>query len=128
MLNESRLTDKARNVIKNASKAAFELGHSCVGTEHLLLALTTVKDSVAAKALEEQNVTEEAVRNKIIDLVGKNEKSASLNDSSVTPKMKRIFEKSFDEAVYTGTTYVGTEHLLMALIKDGNSISGECYA
>ena len=123
-----KFTKKAELVIKNTSEAAMELGHSYVGTEHLLLALTTVKDSVASKALEEQNVTEETVRNKIIDLIGRNEESVLLNDSAFTPKIKRILEKSLDEAVYMGTTSIGTEHLLMALIKEGGSISGECYA
>ncbi len=123
-----KFTKKAEDVINYAGKSAIELGHNYIGTEHLLLGLTYVKNSVAFKALEIKNVNYENVKKEIIDLVGQSNLQSSLSSDAFTPRVKRILNRSCDEAVGMGTNYIGTEHILIALIKESNSIYGDSVA
>jgi len=124
-----RFTKKAEEVIRSAGQLAMSLGHNYVGTEHILLGLAHVKDSVASKALALQNVTEEAVTEKIKQLV---QSSGIANIDNVqdafTPRTKRVLDRSCEEALSMGTTYIGTEHILLSLIREAGSIYGDSYA
>jgi len=117
----SPFTEKARQAIQNAQETAVALGHSYVGTEHLLLGLAQVPDCVAAKALEAQNVTAEGIEKKIQE-VGNQGKSTG-GPADFTPRTKRIFEISKQEAQRMHVSYVGTEHMLIAILKEQDSIA-----
>jgi len=118
---KSPFTEKARQAIQNAQEAAAQLGHSYVGTEHLLLGLARVPDSVASKALESQNVTPENIEKQIKEAGNQGKQSGAPAD--FTPRTKRIFELSHQEAMRMQVGYVGTEHLLIAMLKEQDSIA-----
>ncbi|MCL2048226.1 MAG: ATP-dependent Clp protease ATP-binding subunit [Defluviitaleaceae bacterium] len=115
-------TEKAKQAITNSQNAAKEFGHSHVGTEHLLLGLARVADSVAAKALEMQKVTAEGIKRELES--GSNMPTLGGQEpQDFTPRTKRIFEVSHAEALRMKTNYIGTEHLLLALLKEGDSVA-----
>lgn len=121
---KGNFTEKAREAIQLSHKIAIEMGHSYIGTEHLLLGLLGAGESVASKALESQKVTYNIIKQKVMELSG------SLQDmfnpsqpQAYTPRTKRIFENSFDEARRLNSGYIGTEHLLIALLKEQDSIA-----
>ena len=118
---QGRFTQKSKEVIEMSKEMSMEFGHSYVGTEHMLLALLLVPDSVAYKALEEQGLTQEDVEEKIEELVGIGEALSQPQD--FTPRTKRILETSAQEATNMGTGYIGTEHLLIALLRDKESLA-----
>ncbi len=118
----SRFTDKAKHVIQLASQAALRLGHGYVGTEHLLLGLIEEDSGVAAKILANAGVTEEKVVDKIGQLIGVNS-PLSAEQISLTPRSKRVLELAMQEAARLGQNYVGTEHLLLGLIGEGESVA-----
>ncbi len=122
-----KFTKKAEDVISYAEKSAYNLGHNYIGTEHILLALTYVKDGVASKALEIKNINVKNVKAEIIELIGANEKSGNKN-LEFTPRTKRVLNRSCDEAISMGTNYIGTEHILLALIKESSPIHGDSFA
>jgi len=117
----SPFTEKARQAIQNAQELAVALGHSYVGTEHLLLGLAKVEESVAAKALEAQGVTANGIETQIKN-TGNQGKSTG-GPADFTPRTKRIFEISKQEATRMHVSYVGTEHLLIAILKEQDSIA-----
>lgn len=123
-----RFTQKAEEVMNNAGKFAEQLGQNYVGTEHMLLALTTVKGSVAYKALEMKDITYDKVKSEIVKIVGSAEKKTKISGDAFTPRMKRILNKSCDEAIFMDTSYIGTEHLLIALLTESSSLYGESVA
>ena len=123
-----KFTKKAEEVINYSGKSASDLGHNYIGTEHLLLGLIYVKNSVASKALEMKNVTYENVKNEIINLVGQSNTKGYISSDAFTPRMKRILNRSCDEAVNMGTNYIGTEHILIALIKESSALYGDSIA
>lgn len=117
-----KFTQRAQMSIKNAENAAIELSHGYVGTEHLLLGLLSVKDGVASKSMERQGVTTELVTKKMTEMLdGQNAISNSPRD--FTPRSKKILEMSIQEALKMGTGYIGTEHILLALIKETDCIA-----
>lgn len=117
-----RFTEKARNAIENAKLTAMELGHNYIGTEHLLVGLIKVKDSIAAKVLLNRGLSEYDIEEKIIDLMGADE-SLSFKPQELTPRTKRIIEMSMHEALKLGINYVGTEHILLAILRESDSIA-----
>jgi len=121
---KSPFTEKARQAIKSAEEVSVSLGNSYVGTEHLLLGLANVTEGVAAKALETQGVTAEKIREQI-QAIGNQGKQASKTGgpTDFTPRTKRIFELSQQEAMRMHVGYVGTEHLLIAILKEHDSIA-----
>ncbi|WP_317367934.1 ATP-dependent Clp protease ATP-binding subunit [uncultured Tyzzerella sp.] len=123
-----KFTKKAEDVINYAGKSASELGHNYIGTEHLLLGLVYVKNSVAAKALEMKNVTYDNVKEELINLVGQSNTKGYISSDAFTPRMKRILNRSCDEAVGMGTNYIGTEHMLIAIIKESSALYGDSIA
>lgn len=118
---QGRFTKKAQEVLQRAQEAALKLGNKYVGTEHILLGLTLVSDSVAAKALESQGVTYHQVMEKIQSMSGGT--SAYYIPADFTPRAKRVVESSVQEAFRMGTGYVGTEHILIALIRENDNIA-----
>lgn len=123
-----RFTQRAQLSIKNAENTASELKSSYVGTEHLLLGLLSIKDAVASKALERQNVSIENVVKKIQELSEDiPQPDSSLLDAPLdfTPRSKRILEMSAQEALKMGTSYIGTEHILLALMKESDCIAAK---
>ena len=119
---QGNFTEKAKEAIRKAQQYAVHLGHNYVGTEHLLLGLMGVKDSVASKAIEAQGITEDAITEKIDELVGLNN-GGGYYPQDYTPRSKRVIDMSVQEAIKMGTGYVGTEHILLALIQENDSIA-----
>ncbi len=121
MLND-RLTERARIAISAAAEAASELGHSYVGTEHLLVGLIREGEGVAGKILEANGLDDEKVMDRIAELVGAGE-PIELGQPEATPRTKRVFEHSYIEARRLGHSYIGTEHLLIALLRESESVA-----
>ncbi len=116
---ESKFSDKAEKAIRSAGAIAGQWGHGYVGTEHLLYGLLCDKNTVACSVLEDNNITEENVEKKVKEIIGFSDmKSRTI---SFTPRLKRVIETSFREANRLGQGYIGTEHLLMAILRDGES-------
>ncbi len=122
-----KFTKKAEEVISNSGKNASNFNHNYIGTEHLLLALSQVKNSVASKALEMKNATSKNIENEIINILGISNLKMT-RAIEFTPRLKRILNMSCDEALLMRTGYIGTEHILMALIKESSSIYGDSVA
>ncbi len=118
---QGRFTKKAQDVLTRAQEAALKLGNKYVGTEHILLGLTLAQESVAAKALEGQNVTYHQVMEQIA-AAHRAEKTFFL-PADFTPRAKRVVESSVREAVRMNTGYVGTEHILVALIRENDNLA-----
>lgn len=116
-----RFTERAQRAIQFSQEAAQELKHNYVGTEHLLLGLIREQEGVAARALEAQGITEEKVLTKIKQLIG--ETAQEEEPQGFTPRTKRVLEMSFREALKMSTSYIGTEHLLLALIRESDSVA-----
>ncbi len=119
-----RFTDRARRVIVLAQEEARGLKHNYIGTEHLLLGLVHEGEGVAAKALEMSDVDLEETRETIIELIGQGEKPVD-GHIPFTPRAKRVFELSFREALQLGHNYIGTEHLLLGLLKEGDGVAAQ---
>lgn len=117
-----RFTEKARMAIEYAKMVAKELGHDYVGTEHLLVGLLRVENSVAEKILSNQNIGEYDIVDKIIDLMGADEPLDFL-PQDLTPRTKRVLEMAIHEALKLGLNYIGTEHILLAILKESDSIA-----
>jgi ATP-dependent Clp protease ATP-binding subunit ClpC len=117
-----KFTEYARNALNNAFELARNFGHTYVGSEHLLLGILKEKNCVAAKILENRGIMFENVRTQILHMLGYSEK-ADMSAADLTPKTKSIIESSLTEAQSLFHNYIGTEHLLMALLKEG-----ECMA
>ena len=115
-----RFTDRARRVIVLAQEEARRLEHNYIGTEHLLLGLIHEGDGVAAKAMEMTGIKLEDARLAVTELIGEGEKPVE-GHIPFTPRAKRVFELSFREALQLGHNYIGTEHLLLGLLKEGDS-------
>ena len=115
---DNRFTQKAQSALEKAQQSAMELGHNYIGSEHLILGLIKEEDSVASKVLRENGVTAEAVTDKISRLIGI---AAPTGEpvSGMTPRTKRIIEISYAEANRMGHNYIGTEHLLLAILREG---------
>ncbi len=118
---EGKYTKKAQEVLARAQEAALKLGNKYVGTEHILLGLALVQESVAAKALEVQGITYHQVMDRIVAL---NEHNRTFYvPVDYTPRAKRVVEFSMQEAVKMGMGYVGTEHMLISLIREEDNIA-----
>lgn len=116
-----RFTDDAQRVLSLAQDAALELGHDYVGTEHILIGLTKVKQGVAAKALQELDINTDDIIEDVIQAVGKgNKKSSSVY---MTPRVKHVLELAVEVANRMNHNYVGTEHILLGLLSDGGGVA-----
>ena len=119
-----RFTDRARRVVVLAQDEARGLKHNYIGTEHLLLGLISEGEGVAAKALEMMGIKGEAVRASVIEIIGEGEKPVE-GHIPFTPRAKRVFELSLREALQLGHNYIGTEHLLLGLLKEGEGVAAQ---
>ena len=119
-----RFTDRARRVVVLAQDEARGLKHNYIGTEHLLLGLISEGEGVAAKALETMEIKGEAVRASVIEIIGEGEKPVE-GHIPFTPRAKRVFELSLREALQLGHNYIGTEHLLLGLLKEGEGVAAQ---
>ena len=116
-----RFTDDAQRVLSFAQEAALELGHDYVGTEHVLIGLTKVKNGVAAKALEELNIVTEDIFEAVEEQVGRGNKKAT--SIYMTPRVKNVLELAVQVANRMNHNYVGTEHILLGLLSDGGGVA-----
>ena len=116
-----RFTDDAQRVLSFAQEAALELGHDYVGTEHVLIGLTKVKNGVAAKALEELNIVTEDIFAAVEEQVGRGNKKAT--SIYMTPRVKNVLELAVQVANRMNHNYVGTEHILLGLFSDGGGVA-----
>lgn len=121
-MTTGRFTQNARSAMNNAQIEAQQLGHNYVGTEHLLLGIISVSESLASKILIEKEITIEAIREHIKQLVGESEVTDSGN-FAMTPRTKNVMELSMREARALNHGYVGTEHILLALSREHGSIA-----
>ena len=116
-----RFTDDAQRVLSFAQEAALELGHDYVGTEHVLIGLTKVKNGVAAKALEEIGIVTEDIFEAVEEQVGRGNKKAT--SIYMTPRVKNVLELAVQVANRMNHNYVGTEHILLGLLSDGGGVA-----
>jgi ATP-dependent Clp protease ATP-binding subunit ClpC len=116
-----RFTDDAQRVLSFAQEAALELGHDYVGTEHVLIGLTKVKNGVAAKALEELGIVTEDIFEAVEEQVGRGNKKAT--SIYMTPRVKHVLELAIQVANRMNHNYVGTEHILLGLLSDGGGVA-----
>jgi len=121
MLN--RFTDRARKVLVLAQQEAMRLGHEYIGTEHLLLGLVYEGEGVAAKALGSMNINLEALHTQIENSIGHGD--AKPDELGYTPRAKKVIELSLEEAQNLGHNYVGTEHILLGLIREGEGVAAQ---
>jgi ATP-dependent Clp protease ATP-binding subunit ClpA len=119
-----RFTDRARRVIVLAQEEARRLNHNYIGTEHLLLGLIHEGQGVAAKALESLGISLEAVRAQVKEIVGQGLR-APTGHIPFTPRAKKVMELSLREALQLGHNYLGTEHLLLGLLSEGEGVGAQ---
>ena len=119
-----RFTDRARRVVVLAQEEARMLNHNYIGTEHILLGLIHEGEGVAAKALESLNISLEAVRSQVEESIGQG-KQAPSGHIPFTPRAKKVLELSLREALQLGHNYIGTEHILLGLIREGEGVAAQ---
>jgi ATP-dependent Clp protease ATP-binding subunit ClpC len=119
-----RFTERARRVILLAQNEARSLDHNYIGTEHLLLALIEEGDGVGAKALEAMQISGDTVREKVEEITGRGQAPPSKGHIPFTPEAKKVLELSLREALQLGHTYIGTEHILLGLIREDEGVAG----
>ena len=116
-----KFTNRAKKAIEFANELALELGHNYIGTEHILYGLVKEGSGVASKVLENQAITADMIIDKIVELVGHEEPIDGT--LGFTPRTKRVIENAFIEARKLGYNYIGTEHLLIGILREGDSIA-----
>ena len=119
-----RFTDRARRVVVLAQEEARMLNHNYIGTEHILLGLIHEGEGVAAKALEALNISLEAVRAQVEEIIGQGQQAPS-GHIPFTPRAKKVLELSLREALQLGHNYIGTEHILLGLIREGEGVAAQ---
>jgi hypothetical protein len=119
-----RFTDRARRVVVLAQEEAVGLQHNYIGTEHLLLGLIREREGVAAKALEALGISLEAVRSEVEEIIGQGQ-SAPTGQIPFTPRAKKVLELSLREALQLSHSYIGTEHILLGLIREGEGVAAQ---
>src|SRR5919107_29786 len=119
-----RFTDRARRVVVLAQEEARMLSHNYIGTEHILLGLIHEGEGVAAKALESLDISLEAVRQQVEEIIGQGQQAPS-GHIPFTPRAKKVLELSLREALQLGHNYIGTEHILLGLIREGEGVAAQ---
>jgi len=121
-----RYTDRARRVIVLSQEEARRLGHTWIGTEHLLLGLTGEETGIAAKVLQALGIELDAAREEVVQIIGRGD---TTNPESghipFTPRTKKVLEMAPHEAAQLGHNYIGTEHLLLALLREGDGVGAQ---
>ena len=118
-----KFTARAEKALEYAQEIAMELEHNYIGTEHLLYGLVEEGTGVASKVLQNQGLTSEKVKQSIEEIVGVGDEIENANQISFTPRSKRVIENAFLEARRLGTEYIGTEHLLIGIMKEGDCVA-----
>ncbi len=116
-----KFTNRAQKAIELANEVAIELGHNYIGTEHILYGLAKEGSGVASKVLENQEVVPDNIIDKIIELIGQEE--PIVETAGFTPRTKRVIENAFLEARKLGYNYIGTEHILIGILREGDCIA-----
>ena len=119
-----RFTDRARRVVVLAQEEARMLNHNYIGTEHILLGLIHEGEGVAAKSLESLSISLQAVRDQVQEIIGKGQ-TAPAGHIPFTPRAKKVLELSLREALQLGHNYIGTEHILLGLIREGEGVAAQ---
>ena len=119
-----RFTDRARRVVVLAQEEARMLNHNYIGTEHILLGLVREGEGVAAKSLESLGISLEAVRQQVEEIIGQGQQAPS-GHIPFTPRAKKVLELSLREALQLGHNYIGTEHILLGLIREGEGVAAQ---
>ena len=119
-----RFTDRARRVVVLAQEEARLLNHNYIGTEHILLGLIHEGEGVAAKALESLGISLESVREQVQEIIGQGQQAPS-GHIPFTPRAKKVLELSLREALQLGHNYIGTEHILLGLIREGEGVAAQ---
>ena len=119
-----RFTDRARRVVVLAQEEAKMLNHNYIGTEHILLGLIHEGEGVAAKALESLDISLDAVREQVQDIIGQGQQQPT-GHIPFTPRAKKVLELSLREALQLGHNYIGTEHILLGLIREGEGVAAQ---
>jgi hypothetical protein len=119
-----RFTDRARRVVVLAQEEARHLDHNYIGTEHILLGLIHEGEGVAARALTALGISLEAVRSEVVEIVGHGDE-APTGHIPFTPRAKKVLELSLREALALSHNYIGTEHILLGLIREGEGVAAQ---
>ena len=119
-----RFTDRARRVVVLAQEEARMLNHNYIGTEHILLGLIHEGEGVAAKALESLGISLDAVRQQVEEIIGQGQQAPS-GHIPFTPRAKKVLELALREALSLGHNYIGTEHILLGLIHEGEGVAAK---
>ena len=117
-----KFTERARKVLSLAQEEAQRFQHNYIGTEHLLLGLVREEEGVAAKVLQKLGVDLQAVRNAVEFIIGRGDRIV-LGEIGLTPRAKKVIELAIDEARRMNHHYIGTEHLLLGLVREGEGIA-----
>jgi len=120
-----KFTDRARRVVVRAQEEARALNHDFIGTEHILLGLVGEGQGVAAKALESLGVSMEAVRHRVEDIVPPGQVEVRTGHIPFTPRAKKVLELSLSESKLLGHRYIGTEHILLGLLREGEGVAAQ---
>jgi ATP-dependent Clp protease ATP-binding subunit ClpA len=119
-----RFTERARRVVVFAQEEARDLNHDYIGTEHLLLGLMRDADSVAARALQGLDIGQDAVREQVTEIIGRGQRPPS-GHIPFTPRAKKVLELSLREALQLNHNYIGTEHILLGLVGEGEGVAAQ---
>ena len=119
-----RFTDRARRVVVLAQEEARLLNHNYIGTEHILLGLLNEGEGIAAQALESLDIDLASVREEVVKIIGQGQQSPS-GHIPFTPRAKKVLELSLREALQLGHNYIGTEHILLGLIREGEGVAAQ---
>ena len=120
-----RFTDRARRVVVFAQEEARGLNHNWIGTEHLLLAVIREGHGVGAKALESMQISLDAARQQVESIIGRGQNPVGDVPIPFTPRAKKVLELSLREALQLGHDYIGTEHILLGLIREGDGVAAQ---
>jgi ATP-dependent Clp protease ATP-binding subunit ClpC len=119
-----RFSDRARQVVVLAQEEARMLNHNYIGTEHVLLGLIHESDDVAARSLESLGISLDAVRQQVEEIIGRGQQAPS-GHIPFTPRAKKVLELSLREALQLGHGYIGTEHILLGLLREGDGVAAQ---
>jgi ATP-dependent Clp protease ATP-binding subunit ClpC len=119
-----RFTDRARRVVVQAQEEARSLSHNFIGTEHILLGLIREGEGVGAKALESLGISLDTVRQQVEEIIGRGQHAQS-GHIPLKPEAKKVLEQSLSESRALGHDYIGTEHILLGLIRQGEGVAGQ---
>jgi ATP-dependent Clp protease ATP-binding subunit ClpC len=117
-----RFTERARQVVVLAQEEARTLKHNYIGTEHILLGLLREEEGLAARVLESLDITVERVRAQVVRIVGSGEEVTS-GQIPFTPRAKKVLELALREALSLGHNYIGTEHILLGLVRENEGVA-----